>query len=186
METPSERHLESVTTSADDERSVRALYKSILEHWNARDARRMAALFTRDGNVVGFDGSQLEGRAAVESEMTRIFTDHPTARYVGIVREVQFLSPTVAALRAVAGMVPPGQTDLNPGPERHPDTHCHETRRVVASRAVSKHAGRISWPPGCREGAHRRAAPADDHVAFSSGGSGGIGSAGSGQYTRDK
>jgi len=115
METTSERHLESVTTSADDERSVRALYKSILEHWNARDARRMAALFTRDGNVVGFDGSQLEGRAAVESEMTRIFTDHPTARYVGIVREVQFLSPTVAALRAVAGMVPPGQTDLNPG-----------------------------------------------------------------------
>ena len=78
-------------------------------------ARRMAALFTPDGNVVGFDGSQLEGRAAVESEMTRIFADHPTARYVGIVRQVQFLSPTVAALRAVAGMVPPGQTDLNPG-----------------------------------------------------------------------
>ena len=65
--------------------------------------------------MVGFDGSQLEGRAAVESEMTRIFADHPTGRYVGIVRQVEFLSQTVAALRAVAGMVPPGQTDLNPG-----------------------------------------------------------------------
>jgi uncharacterized protein (TIGR02246 family) len=46
--------------------------------------------------------------------MTRIFANHPTGRYVGIVREVQFLGQTVAALRAVAGMVPPGQTDLNP------------------------------------------------------------------------
>jgi uncharacterized protein (TIGR02246 family) len=64
--------------------------------------------------VVGFDGSQLEGRAAIESEMTRIFANHSTGRYVGIVRQVQFLSPTVAVLRAVAGMVPPGQTDLNP------------------------------------------------------------------------
>ena len=115
METTSERHVGSVTPSADDERPVRALYEGILEHWNARDARRMAALFTPGCNVVGFDGSQLEGRAAIESEMTRIFTDHPTARYVGIVRQVQLLSPTVAALRAVAGMVPPGQTDLNPG-----------------------------------------------------------------------
>ena len=35
--------------------------------------------------------------------------------HLGIVRQVQFLSQSVAALRAVAGMVPPGQTDLNPG-----------------------------------------------------------------------
>ena len=114
METTSERHVGSVTTSADDERSVRALYEGVLGQWNARDAKRMAGLFARDCNLVGFDGSQLEGSAAVESEMTRIFADHPTARYVGIVREVQFLSQHVAVLRAVAGMVPPGQADLNP------------------------------------------------------------------------
>jgi uncharacterized protein (TIGR02246 family) len=114
METTSEPHVGSAATSVDDEQSVRALYEGILAYWNARDAGRMAAVFTRDCHLVGFDGSQLEGRAAVESEMTRIFADHPTARYVGIIRQVQFLSRTVAALRAVAGMVPPGQTDLNP------------------------------------------------------------------------
>jgi uncharacterized protein (TIGR02246 family) len=115
VKTTNERHVGSPTTSADDERSVRTLYEGVLEHWNARDATRMARLFTRDCHLVGFDGSQTEGRAAVESEMTRIFANHPTARYVGIVRQVQFLSQTVAALRAVAGMVPPGETDLNPG-----------------------------------------------------------------------
>ena len=115
MESTGERHVGSVATSADDERSVRALYEGILGHWNGRDARRLAGLFTRDGHLVGFDGSQVEGRAAIESEMTRIFADHPTPRYVGIVRQVQFLSQAVAAVRAVAGMVPPGKTDINPG-----------------------------------------------------------------------
>lgn len=114
MEITGKQPIGSVTTSANDERSVRALYEGILGHWNRRDGGGMAGLFTQDGHVVGFDGSQVEGRAAIESEMTRIFADHPTPRYIGIVRQVQFLSETVAALRAVAGMIPPGQTDLNP------------------------------------------------------------------------
>ena len=46
--------------------------------------------------------------------MRQIFADHPTAAYVGKVREVRFLAPEVALLRAVAGMVPPGRSDLNP------------------------------------------------------------------------
>ena len=74
----------------------------------------MAELFEAEAHVVGFDGSPINGRPVIESEMTQIFADHQTARYVGIVREVRFLSGTVAILRAVAGMVPPGQTDLNP------------------------------------------------------------------------
>ena len=74
----------------------------------------MASIFTDGANVVGFDGSQVNGRAAIESEMTKIFRDHPTGRYIGIVREVRSLSATTAVLRAVAGMVPPGQSDVNP------------------------------------------------------------------------
>lgn len=74
----------------------------------------MAALVTEDGSVVGFDGSRINGRAEVEATMQVIFTDHPTAAYVGKVREVRLLAPGVALLRAVAGMVSPGQTDINP------------------------------------------------------------------------
>lgn len=99
---------------ADNTEAVRSLHKALLDAWNARDAEGMAALFEDDGNVVGFDGSQIDGRSAIESTMARIFADHETARYVAKVREVRPLAPGVALLRAIVGMVPPGRTDLNP------------------------------------------------------------------------
>jgi len=72
-------------------------------------------LFAEVGNVVGFDGSEVNGRAAIEAHLSQIFRDHPTAAYVAKVREVRFLTPEVAVLRGVAGMVSPGQTALHPG-----------------------------------------------------------------------
>ena len=45
---------------------------------------------------------------------TDIFADHPTATYVGKVREVRILGRDVIMLRAIVGMVPPGQDELNP------------------------------------------------------------------------
>jgi uncharacterized protein (TIGR02246 family) len=97
-----------------DEIEVRALYRQLLDGWNKRSADEYAALFTHDGSVVGFDGSMLDGPTEIESEFRRIFANHPTAAYVAKVRSVRFLAPEVAVLRAVAGMVPPGQADLNP------------------------------------------------------------------------
>ena len=89
---------------------IRALYRGLLECWNRRDPQSLAHLFAEDGNLVGFDGSMLNGRA----EMQRIFADYETGTYVGKIRGVRFLASEVGLLRAVAGMVPPGQTDLNP------------------------------------------------------------------------
>ncbi len=100
--------------SLADEESVRGLYKELLEAWNRRSAAAFAALFEDVCNVVGFDGSLMNGRREIEAELSRIFSDHVTASYLGIVREVRFLGPEVAVLRAVAGMVPPGQSDINP------------------------------------------------------------------------
>lgn len=97
-----------------DEIEVRALYRQMLDSWNKRSADGFAALFTHDGNVVGFDGSMMDGPAEIESVLGQIFANHPTAAYVAKVRSVRFLAPDVAVLRAVAGMVPPGQPDLNP------------------------------------------------------------------------
>ncbi len=97
-----------------DEEAVRSLYRELLEAWNQRSASAFAAQFAEECNVVGFDGSLMNGQAEIEAELSRIFADHVTAAYVGIVREVRFLGPNVALLRAVAGMVPPGQSDINP------------------------------------------------------------------------
>jgi uncharacterized protein (TIGR02246 family) len=93
---------------------IRRLYRQLLECWNRRNAAEFAALFAGDGSSVGFDGSQLNGRVEIEASLRQIFADHQTAAYVAKIREVRFLTPETAILRAVVGMVPAGQTDLNP------------------------------------------------------------------------
>jgi uncharacterized protein (TIGR02246 family) len=97
-----------------DEAAITALYHKLLDCWNRREAGEFAALYAEDGSQVGFDGSQIEGRAEIETHLRQIFTDHVTAAYVGKVREVRFLSAQSALLRAVVGMVPPGKSDINP------------------------------------------------------------------------
>ena len=111
MDSSTNRASEPATS---DDADVRELYRQLLAGWNARDASAMAALFAEDGNVVGFDGSQIDGRAAIAVEMGRIFADHQTAAYVAKVREVRLLSGDAVLLRAVVGMVPPGQSEINP------------------------------------------------------------------------
>ncbi len=97
-----------------DEQPLATLYTQLLDSWKQRDAAAYAAPFTEDGNIVGFDGSQINGRAAIASEIGQIFADHQTAQYVGKIREIRLLTLDVALLRAVVGMIPPGQTDINP------------------------------------------------------------------------
>lgn len=103
--------MESVRSVEDE---VRALYLALLDGWNKQDADRFASLFTEDGGVVGFDGSPVDGRSAIQAHLHQIFADHRTARYVALVREVRFLGSEVALLRSAAGMIPPGQADINP------------------------------------------------------------------------
>ncbi len=98
----------------DQEGTIRALYGNLLGCWNKRDSSGFAALFVEDANVIGFDGSQMNGRVEIGGMLSQIFTDHQTASYVSKVREVRFLGPNVAILRAAVGMVPHGQTEINP------------------------------------------------------------------------
>jgi uncharacterized protein (TIGR02246 family) len=93
-------NLESYKTT--DEGEIGALYSQLLDSWNKRNAADFAALFEEDGNQIGFDGSQVNGQAEIESHLSGIFADHMTAAYVGKVREVRLLTPDVAILRAVA------------------------------------------------------------------------------------
>ncbi len=95
-------------------REIETLYRNLIDSWNRRNTADFAALFTEDSTVVGFDGSQMNGSAEIESTLAQIFADHVTAPYIGKVREVRFLTPEVALLRAIVGMIPPGQTTLNP------------------------------------------------------------------------
>lgn len=93
---------------------IQTLHREILSSWNDRDAAAYARFFTEDANVIGFDGSEMNGRAEIEQSLAQIFSDHPTGAYVTKIRHVRYVSPDVAILRAVAGMVPAGRSDVNP------------------------------------------------------------------------
>ena len=92
---------------------IQNLYKELLDSWNRQDAKGMASLFASDGSSVGFDGSQMNGKMQIESEIGQIFRSHQTASYVGKIREIRILSPDIVLLLAVAGMVPPGGKYIN-------------------------------------------------------------------------
>jgi uncharacterized protein (TIGR02246 family) len=104
---------------SSDEMELRTLYRQLLDGWNKRDAGAFATPFAEDGEVIGFDGSQMSGQVEIASTLQRIFADHVTASYVSKVRSVRLLRPDVAILRAIVGMVPPGQSNLNPAVNAH-------------------------------------------------------------------
>ena len=95
------------------EDQIRNLYQSLLDSWNKNDASAFAELFTEEGSTIGFDGSQMNGKFQIEKELAQIFSTHKVSSYVGIVREIRQLCDSVYLLRAVAGMVPPGQKEIN-------------------------------------------------------------------------
>ena len=110
-----------------NKQQVTALYQQLLNAWNNKDARGMADLFTEDGEQIGFDGSRVIGQAEIYAHIAPIFEQHEIARFVSKVKHVRFLSGDIAMLRAIAGMVAPGQSDINP----HVNTH----QTIVAIRA---------------------------------------------------
>ncbi|HMI54630.1 MAG TPA: SgcJ/EcaC family oxidoreductase [Gemmatimonadaceae bacterium] len=104
---------DDVTTASWDG-ATRDLYAQLLEAWNKRNARDYALLFTSDANLIGFDGSQVNGQLEVGAHLTEVFTRHQPPRYVSIVREVRLLANDVTLLRANAGLVPVDKDDIDP------------------------------------------------------------------------
>lgn len=102
------------TVLQEDVSAIKKLYRQLINSWNEMDSEAYAALFTTDGSIVGFDGSQANGRKEIYEHLSGIFADHAPARFVTIVREIRLLSPSVGLLNAVAGMVPRNEHSINP------------------------------------------------------------------------
>jgi uncharacterized protein (TIGR02246 family) len=92
---------------------IEILHKELLTFWNNQSGVGMASLFTEDANVIGFDGSQMNGRLQIETELKQVFANHRTARYVWKIEEIRFLDSQTALLRAIVGMILPGKKELN-------------------------------------------------------------------------
>jgi uncharacterized protein (TIGR02246 family) len=113
-------------SAADDAAVIRGMYQRLLVAWNLRRAGEFGVLFAGDGLLVGFDGSQVGG-SEVAAHLAPIFADHPTAAYVAKVLQIRGLGPDAVVLTAIAGMVAPGMTVLNPA--------ANAVQTVVAERA---------------------------------------------------
>ena len=108
------------TTTANhsaDEAAVRALYQQMMDGWNQGSGDAFAAVFTEDGDLVGFDGTHLKGREEIAPFHQQLFDKWlKGSRLVGQVKDVRFLSPDAALMHAVGGTVMRGKSE--PSPER--------------------------------------------------------------------
>jgi uncharacterized protein (TIGR02246 family) len=93
---------------------IRALYARFLAGWNQRSGVTVSSVFADDGEIIDLDGTLRSGRLSIAADMRRMFSEHATPTFVGVVRSVRRLTEGVAVLHAVAGMVPPGGEELDP------------------------------------------------------------------------
>lgn len=98
---------------------IQNLYQKLIDAWNNRDAQGMAVLFEEQGVQIGFDGSKLIGSEEILSHLTPIFEGHPTAPFVTKVKDTRLLGTDVAILHAIAGMISPETSDINPSVNAH-------------------------------------------------------------------
>ena len=108
---------EAAANDSAEEAAVRALYQQLMDGWNQGSGDAFAAVFTEDGDLIGFDGTHFKGRQEIAPFHQRLFDKWlKGSRLVGEVKDVRFLSPDVALMHAVGGTVMRGKTD--PVPER--------------------------------------------------------------------
>jgi uncharacterized protein (TIGR02246 family) len=103
-----------VTADNAPEAAAYDLYERLLAAWNERDAEGFAAPFGEDGAMIGFDGSQATGSQDVFDHLSPVFRDHPTCRYLAKITGARVIGDRHVMLRAIVGMLPPGQSELNP------------------------------------------------------------------------
>ena len=108
---------EAAANDSTEEAAVRALYQQLMDGWNQGSGDAFAAVFTEDGDLIGFDGTHFKGRQEIAPFHQRLFDKWlKGSRLVGEVKDVRFLSPDVALMHAVGGTVMRGKSE--PVPER--------------------------------------------------------------------
>ena len=95
------------------------LYNELITAWNERNAEAMARLFAKQGEMIGYDGSDAVGQEEITAHLSPIFLQHRTPMYICKVKDVRVLGQKVAMLRAIAGMVRAGEEDIDPAFNAH-------------------------------------------------------------------
>jgi len=97
-----------------EERPIREIYEKLLNSWNRGNAASMASCCAEECTFIGFDGTQYFFRKELEQAVEKIFKEHTPAKYVHKIREINFITPDVAQVFAIVGMVKNGDQEVNP------------------------------------------------------------------------
>lgn len=84
--------------TASDEQSVRAFIDKAMQDWFAGNADKVAGAYSENAVSIDWTGRQLNGRAAIREDISRVFTQEKPdpANFKMTVTEVRMLAPTVA------------------------------------------------------------------------------------------
>ncbi len=96
---PTEQEQAKADPAADrsaDEAAIRANIAQWVKAYNAGDAKRVASLFTPDGQTVDKDGDEAHGRAEIEKTFADLFKAAPRRQLEVFVESIRFLGPDLA------------------------------------------------------------------------------------------
>ena len=138
--------VQTQTPSANqqDEAAIRALYRQVLDGWNAGSGEGFAAPFAADGQQVAFDGTHFRSRQEI-AEFPQMLFDRflRGTRLVGKVTDIRFLSPDIALAHAIGGTVMAGESDL--APDRNSVQTLVAVRAAGGWRLASLHNSRAEF-----------------------------------------
>ena len=66
----------STSSTLADEIAIRFLYQQLMDGWNNGSDEALAAPFAEDGDLVGFDGTHLNGRQNIISFHQQLFDNY--------------------------------------------------------------------------------------------------------------
>jgi len=95
---------------AADEAAIKAAEAAFREAYNARDAKKLAALWSPEAVYVDpATGEEIVGRDAIQKEFEEAFADKQNVKLTADVESIEFVSPNVAVIRGVAHVTRPGE-----------------------------------------------------------------------------
>ena len=82
-------------TRSDEEKAIRAGIEAFSQAFEKNDAKKIAELFTEDGEAVDPDGGTIQGRAALEDHYATRFTAAPDHKLETVIESIKFLAPGI-------------------------------------------------------------------------------------------
>jgi len=97
-------------TMTDDEEGVRSAISSYVDAFNKGDAAAVAAHWSESGEWIDPEGTPIQGRDAILTEMTAFFAGDKKPQIELLDLSVRFLAPSVAVEQGTALVTRPGET----------------------------------------------------------------------------